>query len=122
MAAFLRPPAIRCKPTASWTKATGHPGINVRLLAGDCTTATEGDEVVATTDESGAYRFGHHPDTYCVFLDTADEENLAILEEGILTAPSATAWARTASPWRWQKARPWTISTSALTFCSCPSP
>ncbi|MEZ4538998.1 MAG: NBR1-Ig-like domain-containing protein [Chloroflexota bacterium] len=66
----------------------GIPGINVRLLAGDCTTATEGDEVVATTDESGAYRFEDiTPDTYCVFLDTADEENLAILEEGILTAP-----------------------------------
>jgi hypothetical protein len=66
----------------------GIPGINVRLLAGDCTTATEGDEVVATTDESGAYRFDDvTPDTYCVFLDTADEENAAILEEGILTFP-----------------------------------
>ena len=66
----------------------GIPGVNVRLLAGDCTTATEGDEVIATTDESGAYRFEDvTPDTYCVFLDTADEENVAILEEGILTFP-----------------------------------
>lgn len=66
----------------------GIPGISMRLLAGDCTTATEGDEVVVTTDESGAYRFKDiTPDTYCVFLDTADEENLAILDEGILTSP-----------------------------------
>lgn len=66
----------------------GIPGVNVRLLAGDCTTATEGDELVATTDESGSYRFENvTADTYCVFLDTADEENLAILEEGILTFP-----------------------------------
>ncbi|MBP6016843.1 MAG: hypothetical protein KA586_08995 [Candidatus Promineofilum sp.] len=66
----------------------GIPGINLRLLAGDCTTATEGDEVIVATDESGAYHFDDiTPDTYCVFLDTADEENLAILEEGVLTAP-----------------------------------
>ena len=66
----------------------GIPGINVRLLAGDCTTATEGDEIVATTDESGSYQFENvTADTYCVFLDTADEENSAILEEGILTFP-----------------------------------
>lgn len=66
----------------------GIPGVSVRLLAGDCTTATEGDEVVAKTDESGAYRFADAtPDTYCVFLDTADEENAAILEEGVLTFP-----------------------------------
>ncbi len=66
----------------------GIPGVNVRLLAGDCTSATEGDEVIATTDESGAYRFENvTADTYCVFLDTADEENVAILDEGILTFP-----------------------------------
>ena len=66
----------------------GIPGVNVRLLAGDCTTATEGDEIVATTDESGSYRFDNvTADTYCVFLDTADEENVAVLEEGILTFP-----------------------------------
>lgn len=66
----------------------GIPGINVRLLAGDCTSATEGDELVSTTDESGSYRFdGVTADTYCVFLDTADEDNLAILEEGVLTFP-----------------------------------
>lgn len=66
----------------------GIPGITVRLLAGDCTTAGEGDEIVATTDESGSYRFENvTADTYCVFLDTADEGNAAILEEGILTFP-----------------------------------
>ena len=66
----------------------GIPGVNVRLLAGDCTTATEGDEIIATTDESGSYQFESvTADTYCVFLDTADEENVAILEEGILTFP-----------------------------------
>lgn len=66
----------------------GIPGVNVRLLAGDCTSAVEGDELVATTDESGSYRFENvTPDTYCVFLDTADEDNVAILEEGILTFP-----------------------------------
>ena len=66
----------------------GIPGINVRLLAGDCTTAGEGDEIVATTDDSGSYQFENvTADTYCVFLDTADEENAAILEEGVLTFP-----------------------------------
>ncbi len=66
----------------------GIPGINVRLLAGDCTTAGEGDEIVATSDESGSYQFENvTADTYCVFLDTADEDNAAILEEGILTFP-----------------------------------
>lgn len=66
----------------------GIPGVSLRLLAGDCTTAGEGDEIVATTDESGAYRFASTtPGTYCVFLDTADETNIAILEEGILTFP-----------------------------------
>lgn len=66
----------------------GIPGITMRLLAGDCTTAGEGDEIVATTDESGSYRFENvTADTYCVFLDTADEENATILEEGILTFP-----------------------------------
>lgn len=66
----------------------GIPGIKVRLLAGDCTAAAEGDELVVTTDESGAYRFENvTPDTYCIFLDTADEDNAAILEEGVLTFP-----------------------------------
>lgn len=66
----------------------GIPGVAVRLLAGDCTTATEGDEIVALTDESGAFRFEDvSPDTYCVFLDTAAEDNLAVLEEGVLTFP-----------------------------------
>lgn len=66
----------------------GIPGVQVRLLAGDCTAATEGDELIATTDESGAFRFEDvTPDTYCVFLDTADEDNLAILEDGVLTFP-----------------------------------
>lgn len=92
------PPADGCVPSAAGDTLQangildegepGIPGVNIRLLAGDCTSATEGDEVVATTDESGSYRFeGITPDTYCVFLDTADEDNLAILEEGILTYP-----------------------------------
>lgn len=67
----------------------GIPGIKVRLLAGDCTAATPGDEVFVTTDESGAYSFDDvTPDTYCIFLDTADEDNVAVLEEGILTYPT----------------------------------
>ncbi len=66
----------------------GIPGVSVHLLAGDCTAATEGDEVIVITDESGAFRFEDiTPDTYCVFLDTATEENLAVLEEGVLTFP-----------------------------------
>ncbi len=66
----------------------GIPGVQVSLLAGDCTSAVPGDEVVVTTDESGAFRFeGLTPDTYCVFLDTDLEANIAILEEGVLTFP-----------------------------------
>ncbi len=66
----------------------GIPGVTVRLLAGDCTTAAEGDELAATTDESGAFRFEDiSADTYCVFLDTADADNAAILGEGVLTFP-----------------------------------
>jgi hypothetical protein len=66
----------------------GIPGVTVRLLAGDCASATPGEELVTTTDESGAFRFENiTPATYCVFLDTADEGNIAILEEGILTFP-----------------------------------
>lgn len=68
----------------------GIPGVTISLLAGDCTSATEGDEVFATTDESGAYSFDDvTPDTYCVFLDTDDEGNAAVLEEGILTFPTS---------------------------------
>lgn len=68
----------------------GIPGVKISLLAGDCTSATEGDEIFATTDESGAYSFEDlTPDTYCVFLDTDDEDNAAILEEGILTSPTS---------------------------------
>lgn len=67
----------------------GIPGVQVRLLAGDCTSAAPGEELLTTTDESGAFRF---PDVtaadYCVFLDTADEINATILEEGVLTAPT----------------------------------
>jgi hypothetical protein len=67
----------------------GIPGVKVQLLAGDCTSAAPGDEIFATTDESGTYRFENvTPDTYCIFLDTADEENIAVLEEGILTYPT----------------------------------
>ncbi len=68
----------------------GIPGVEVSLLAGDCTAASPGDEVTVTTDESGAYRFeGITPDTYCVFLDTAAEANAAVLEEGVITFPSS---------------------------------
>jgi hypothetical protein len=67
----------------------GIPGVQIRLLAGDCTSAVPGDEITAQTDESGAYRFATvTPGDYCVFLDTADEVNVPILEEGILTAPA----------------------------------
>lgn len=67
----------------------GIPGVKISLLAGDCTSAMEGDELLATTDESGAYRFeGISADTYCVFLDTDDEENAAVLKDGILTFPT----------------------------------
>lgn len=66
----------------------GIPGVQVRLLAGDCTSAAPGDELTVLTDESGAYRFPTvTPGDYCVFLDTADEVNAPILEEGTLTAP-----------------------------------
>jgi hypothetical protein len=67
----------------------GIPGVQVSLLAGDCTSAVPGDEIVVTTDESGAFHFGElTPDTYCVFLDTELEANIAILEEGLLTFPT----------------------------------
>jgi len=67
----------------------GIPGVEISLLAGDCTTATGGEEVTAATDESGVYRFDDlTPDTYCVFLDTAAESNAAILEEGAITFPT----------------------------------
>ncbi len=66
----------------------GIPGVVISLLAGDCTTAAPGDEVTATTDESGAFRFEDiTADTYCVFLDTTTEANSAALEEGTITAP-----------------------------------
>jgi hypothetical protein len=66
----------------------GIPGVTVRLLAGDCTTATEGDELTTLTDESGAFRFEDiSPDTYCVFLDPTDEANVEPLGEGVLTFP-----------------------------------
>ncbi len=68
----------------------GIPGVTIQLLAGDCTSASPGDEITATTDESGAYSFPDvTPDTYCIFLDTADEANVAVLEEGILTYPTS---------------------------------
>jgi len=68
----------------------GIPGVEVSLLAGDCTAATPGDEITVTTDESGAYRFEDvSPDTYCVFLDTAAEANAAVLEEGVITFPTS---------------------------------
>lgn len=68
----------------------GIPGVQIRLLAGDCTAAAPGDEITTTTNESGAYRFPSvTPGDYCVFLDTADDVNAPILEEGILTAPTS---------------------------------
>jgi hypothetical protein len=70
------------------TGEPGIPGVTVRLLAGDCTSATPGDELSSTTDDSGAFRFEDvTPATYCVFLDTADESNAAVLTEGVLTYP-----------------------------------
>ena len=66
----------------------GIPGVTITLFAGDCTAAAPGDEIVTTTDESGAFRFeGLSPDTYCVFLDTTTEANVAALEEGVITFP-----------------------------------
>ena len=66
----------------------GIPGVQISLFAGDCTTATPGDEVTTTTDESGAFRFEEiSADTYCVFLDTTTAANLAVLEEGVITFP-----------------------------------
>ncbi len=67
----------------------GIPGVTISLLAGDCTTAAPGEEVTVTTDESGAFRFEDvSPDTYCIFLDTASEANVAVLEEGgVITSP-----------------------------------
>jgi hypothetical protein len=66
----------------------GIPGVQIQLLAGACTSAAPGEEITTTTDESGAYHFPSvTPADYCVFLDTADEVNVEILEEGILTAP-----------------------------------
>ena len=53
-----------------------------------CIRDRTGDELAATTDESGAFRFEDiSADTYCVFLDTADADNAAILGEGVLTFP-----------------------------------
>ena len=70
------------------TGEPGIPGVTINLFAGDCTAAAPGDEIVTTTDESGAFRFEDlSPDTYCVFLDTATEANLAVLEEGTITFP-----------------------------------
>lgn len=67
----------------------GIPGVTVQLLAGDCTLAAPGDELVAVTDESGAYRFTDiSPDTFCVFLDTVSDANVDVLEEGVLTFPT----------------------------------
>jgi hypothetical protein len=66
----------------------GIPGVQIRLLAGDCTSAAPGEEITITTDESGAYRFpAVTPADYCVYFDTADEVNAPLLEEGVLTAP-----------------------------------
>ena len=66
----------------------GVPGAQISLFAGDCTTATPGDEITTTTDESGAFRFEDiSADTYCVFLDTTTAANVAALEEGIITFP-----------------------------------
>lgn len=93
------PPAAGCVANAEGTALQadgvhgptepGIPGVQVSLLAGDCTSATPGDEVTATTDESGAYRFEDiSPDTYCVFFDTTTEANAA-LEEGVITFPTS---------------------------------
>ncbi|HEY1409196.1 MAG TPA: NBR1-Ig-like domain-containing protein [Promineifilum sp.] len=69
---------------------SGIPGVEVSLLAGDCTSASPGDDVVTTTDESGAFRFdGISAGTYCIFLDTVADTNAEILEEGILTFPTS---------------------------------
>lgn len=69
---------------------SGIPGVKISLLAGDCTSAIEGDEVVVTSDESGAYKFSDlTPDTYCVFLDTDDATNAKVLKDGILTYPTS---------------------------------
>lgn len=63
-------------------------GVQIMLLVGDCTEAQSGGEIVAETDEAGRYLFEDmSPDTYCVFLDTADEQNSIVLEEGIITSP-----------------------------------
>ncbi len=70
------------------TGEPGIPGVQISLFAGDCTTATPGDEVTTTTDESGAFRFEEiSADTYCVFLDTTTAANVAALEEGTITFP-----------------------------------
>lgn len=66
----------------------GIPGVTIRLLTGDCTAATEGEELTITTDESGAFRFEDiSPGTYCVFLDPVEEANAEALGEGVLTFP-----------------------------------
>lgn len=68
----------------------GIPGVEVHMLISDCTAAVPGEELIATTDESGAYRFDNlEAGSYCVFLDVADEANAPVLEEGKLTFPTS---------------------------------
>lgn len=69
---------------------TGIAGVQVHLLGGDCTAAVPGDELLATTDENGAFVFEElAPGPHCIFLDTADDVNAVALEEGVITYPTS---------------------------------
>lgn len=77
---------------ANGVREEAEPGIlgaQVFLLPGDCTNAAPDGETAATTAEDGSFGFADlTPGVYCVFLDTTDEANAIILEEGTLTAPT----------------------------------
>lgn len=68
----------------------GIPGVEVHMFVGDCTAALPGEEVIALTDESGRFRFDDlEPGEFCVFIDSTEEQNVTVLEEGQLTFPTS---------------------------------
>lgn len=67
----------------------GIAGAQVSLFAAACTAITGTDPVVALTDDAGRYVFSDlPPGDYCVFVDAADDVNVDVLDEGLVTAPS----------------------------------